>query len=363
MNLQEYYSHALVSRGFVPDLAQEVAILRLQKVLEEWVSYEAKKKNLLKKILSKLEVPRGLYLWGGVGRGKSFVMDSFFAVVPVKRKVRWHFHEFMRNVHRELDQLRGVENAVDVLAAKIAKEYQLICFDEFHVNDIADAMVLYNLLEALFKRGVSFVMTSNYAPETLYQDGLNRHRFLPAITLLKQKLDIMNMDGGTDYRCRAMESVSAYYTPLSLEVDIELTQTYVRLAGAALEESPVLEIEGRRIRALRRAGEVIWFDFATLCGGPRSQNDYLELVRCFHTVILSNVPRLSASMASEARRFTWLIDVFYDNKIKLIMSAEVPPEMLYVKGQLANEFHRTVSRIREMQTQEYMQLEKRNHDV
>jgi cell division protein ZapE len=279
--------------------------------------------------------------------------------VPVVRKTRVHFHEFMRDVHRQLDELKGVADPLIEVANRIAKKYRLICFDEFHVNDVADAMIMYNLLSRLFELGVSFVMTSNYDPDLLYPDGLHRDRMLPTIALLKEKMDVLNVDAGIDYRHRALEQVQAYYTPLGAASDKALRDAYAKVADTA-DEDPRVHIEQREIRALRRAGGVIWFDFATLCGGPRSQNDYLELSSQFHSVILSGVPRMSASMSSEARRFTWLIDVFYDHKVKLIMSAEGQPEELYQQGMMANEFHRTVSRMIEMQSREYMESERRS---
>ncbi|HEY4541537.1 MAG TPA: cell division protein ZapE, partial [Noviherbaspirillum sp.] len=257
-----------------------------------------------------------------------------------------------------LDELKGMADPLDEVARRIARKHRLICFDEFHVSDIADAMILYNLLKALFDNGVSFVMTSNYEPGALYPDGLHRDRILPAIALLKERMDVLNVDAGNDYRKRALEQVEAYHTPLGAEADRALRKAFAKLAETT-EEDPRVHIEAREIRALRRAGGAIWFDFATLCGGPRSQNDYLEIASRFHTVILSDVPRMSASMSSEARRFTWLIDVFYDHKIKLLMSAEVAPDELYTEGVLSNEFHRTVSRIIEMQSSEYMQAERR----
>jgi len=298
-------------------------------------------------------------MWGGVGRGKSFLMDSFYSVVPVVRKTRLHFHEFMRGVHRQLDELKGIADPLDEVARRVAKKYRLICFDEFHVSDVADAMILYNLLKALFDNKVSFVMTSNYHPDTLYPDGLHRDRLLPTIALLKERLDVLNVDAGTDYRKKAMQQVVAYHAPLGAQADRALRQAFAALAETA-DDDPRIHIEAREIKALRRAGGAIWFDFATLCGGPRSQNDYLELASRFHTVILSGVPRMSAAMSSEARRFTWLIDVFYDHKVKLLMSAEVQPEELYTEGVLSNEFHRTVSRIIEMQSLEYMEAERRS---
>jgi cell division protein ZapE len=245
-----------------------------------------------------------------------------------------------------------------IVAKKIARRYRLICFDEFHVSDIADAMILYHLLQALFDQGVSFVMTSNYAPDGLYPDGLHRDRMLPAIALLKDRLDVLNVDGGTDYRKRVMEQVSAYHIPPGTESDRALLQAFLDIAETT-EGDPKIRIESRDIRCVRRAGGVVWFDFSTLCGGPRSQNDYLEIANRFHTVILSNVPKMSAEMASEARRFTWLIDVLYDHRVKLLMSAAVAPDQLYTEGTLANEFHRTASRIIEMQSREYKESERR----
>ena len=358
MNVQEYYQHALTERGFKSDAAQQRAVDRLQQAYDDWVHYKAQRSSAFKRLINRPDVPRGVYMWGGVGRGKSFLMDSFYSVVPVVRKTRLHFHEFMRAVHGQLDELKGVADPLDEVAKRIARKYRLICFDEFHVSDIADAMILYNLLTALFNNGVSFVMTSNYEPSTLYPDGLHRDRMLPTIALLKEKLDVLNVDAGNDYRKRALEQVQAYYTPLNASSDHMLREAYAKVADTA-DESPIVHIENREIRALRRAGGVIWFDFATLCGGPRSQNDYLELATRFHTVILSGIPAMSAGHASEARRFTWLIDVFYDHKVKLIMSAEVAPEQLYTEGAMSNEFHRTVSRIIEMQSREYMLAERR----
>ena len=358
MNVTEFYQDALTKRGFQADAAQQLAVDRLQQSYDDWVLYKEKRSNRLTRIITRPEVPRGVYMWGGVGRGKSFLMDSFYSVVPLVRKTRVHFHEFMRAVHRQLDELKGVANPLDEVARRIAKKYRLICFDEFHVSDVADAMLLYNLLNALFENGVSFVMTSNYQPDTLYPDGLHRDRMLPTIALLKEKLDVLNVDSGNDYRKRALEQVEAYVTPLCAATDQRLREAFIRIAEVSDEDAHI-NIEGRDLRALRRAGSVIWFDFATLCGGPRSQNDYLEIASRFHTVILSSVPAMSAAMSSEARRFTWLIDVFYDNKVKLIMSAEVSPEQLYTQGTLSNEFHRTVSRIIEMQSREYMDADQR----
>lgn len=360
MNVSEFYEKMLQQRGFVADAAQQNAVARLQQTYDGWVEYKAQRRNLLLRLIRPPVVPRGIYMWGGVGRGKSFLMDSFYSVVPVKRKTRVHFHEFMRSVHRQLDEQKRVADPLDAVAANVVAKYRLICFDEFHVTDIADAMILYNLFKALFEHGVSFIITSNFEPEMLYPDGLHRDRILPAIALLKEKLDILQVDGGNDYRKRALTQVTAYHTPLGKQADDALQAAFERIAETA-DEDRIIHVEGRNIRSLRRAGGVIWFDFATLCGGPRSQNDYLEIASRFHTVILSDVPAMSAAMGSEARRFIWLVDVLYDHRIKLLISAAVAMDQLYVEGSQAMEFQRTVSRLIEMQSVEYMEAERR-HD-
>ncbi|GAB3626978.1 ATPase [Pandoraea terrae] len=362
MDVREYYQQELSTRGYRPDEAQERAVERLQRCYDQWAAYKAKRSNTLKKWLVHPDLPKGVYLWGGVGRGKSFLMDSFYAVVPIQRKTRLHFHEFMREVHHQLQALKGMPDPLDELAKRIAKRYRLICFDEFHVSDVADAMILHRLLSELFKNGVQFVMTSNYRPDTLYPDGLHRDRVLPAIALLEERLDVLNVDAGIDYRRRTLAQVQVYHHPLGNDANRALRGAFAELAEVP-DESPLLHIEQRELKALRRAGGVVWFDFHTLCGGPRSQNDYLELANRFHTVVLSDVPQMTPRMASEARRFTWLVDVFYDHKVKLLMSAAVPPEHLYPEGTLANEFARTVSRLVEMQSREYLETPRRIVDT
>ena len=358
MNVVEAYHEQLALRGYAADPAQWRAVERLQQMYDEFVEFKSQRSNALKKLINRPDVPRGIWLYGGVGRGKSFLMDCFYSVLPVIRKTRLHFHEFMRGVHRELDDLRGMADPLDEVARRVARRYRLICFDEFHVSDIADAMILERLMRALFANGVSFVMTSNYHPDQLYPEGLHRDRVLPAIEVIKENVDIIEIEAGVDYRLRSLERVRAYHTPLDAAASAALRQAFESLAEARADD-PGLRIEGREIRALRRAGGVVWFDFKTLCGGPRSQNDYLELASRFHTVVLSDIPRMSAAMASEARRFVWLIDVFYDQRVKLLMSAECPPQELYTAGAMANEFTRTVSRIAEMQTREYLEMPRR----
>ena len=358
MNVLERYTEQLAQRGYGEDPAQRAAVERLQRMHEEWVAYKARRSNRLKKLINRPAIPRGVWMWGGVGRGKSFLMDVFYETVPLVRKTRLHFHEFMRGVHRELRELKQVQDPLDEVARRIARRYRLICFDEFHVSDIADAMILERLLHGLFEHGVAFVMTSNYRPDDLYPDGLHRESILPAIALLKAHLDVVNVDAGIDYRRRTLASVPAYLVPSGPQADATLASTFGRLAESA-DEDPRMTIEGREVRATRRAGGVVWFDFATLCGGPRSQLDYLEIATRFHTVILSDVPRMSAAMSSEARRFTWLVDVLYDQKVKLLISAQCPAEELYTQGAMAHEFVRTVSRLVEMQSREYLEAPRR----
>ncbi|MBK6009092.1 AFG1 family ATPase [Ramlibacter ginsenosidimutans] len=362
MSVRDVYYDELKARGYDSDPAQLRGVNALDRCATEWSQYKGQRSNAIKKLINRPPIPRGVYLYGGVGRGKSFLMDCFFQAVPVVRKTRLHFHEFMREVHRELAELQGTVNPLDALGARIAKRYRLICFDEFHVADITDAMILHRLLVALFDNGVGFVTTSNFCPDDLYPNGLHRDRILPAIALLNEKLEVVNVDNGTDYRRRTMEQVKLYHTPLGPEADAEMDQAFTQLA-ASRDEDPVLQIEHREIRARRKAGGVVWFDFRTLCGGPRSQNDYLEIATQFHTVLLSDVPRMSVRNASEARRFTWLVDVLYDRRVKLILSAAVPPEALYTEGPLAHEFPRTVSRLAEMQSADFLALEHRTVDT
>lgn len=357
-SVREVYEAELLARGYVNDPAQLRAVDALERCASEWAEFKDQRSNTFKKLIHHPEIPRGVYMYGGVGRGKSFLMDCFFNAVPLNRKVRLHFHEFMREVHRELQDLQGTVNPLDELGMRMARRYKLICFDEFHVADITDALILHRLLDALFENGVGFVTTSNFKPDDLYPDGMHRDRILPAIELLKAHLEIVGVDNGTDYRRRTLEQAKLYHMPLGPVADAEMTETFDRLAESR-DEDPVLQIESRKILARRRAGGVVWFDFKTLCGGPRSQNDYLEIATQFHTVLLSDVPHMPVRMASEARRFTWLIDVLYDRRVKLILSAEMAPEDLYTEGPLVHEFPRTVSRLNEMQSKEFLALERR----
>ena len=362
MSVRLLYHAALAERGYRSDPAQLHAVAALERCENEWVEYKSRRSNPLTKLIARPPIPRGVYMHGGVGRGKSFLMDCFFNSVPLARKTRLHFHEFMREVHRELAELKGMVNPLHELGRRVARRYRLICFDEFHVADVTDAMILHRLLESLFEHRVGIVTTSNFRPDDLYPNGLHRDRILPAIELLKRQLEVVDVDNGTDYRRRTLEQVKLYHTPLGPEAEAEMAQAFERLAEAR-NESPDLHIEHRVLHARRRAGGVVWFDFKELCGGPRSQNDYLELATQFHTILVSGVPQMAPRHASEARRFTWLVDVMYDRRVKLIVSAAVTPELLYSDGPLAHEFPRTVSRLSEMQSAEFLALARRDVDT
>ncbi|HEV8096814.1 MAG TPA: cell division protein ZapE [Burkholderiales bacterium] len=355
------YREHLARRGFVSDSSQWRAVERLQRLYEEWTAYKARRNTALKRLLVKPPLPKGVYLWGAVGRGKSFLMDAFYLCVPLVRKRRVHFHHFMREIHRELDAVKGTEDPLAVVAQRTARRWRLVCFDEFHVSDIADAMILGRFLDRAMERGVQFVMTSNYHPDELYANGLQRERFLPAIELLKSRLDVLEVDNGTDYRRLKMERLKVYHAPLGEESERALQRIFAELADVEEEHHP-LDVEGRKIPYRKRAGGLVWFDFAVLCGSPRSAADYVDIARRFHTVLLSGVPRLSPVNADAARRFTWMVDVFYDVRVKLVLSAEAPPEELFTDGgdakTAAAEFARAVSRLHEMQSTTYLQAER-----
>ncbi|MFT4063633.1 cell division protein ZapE [Paraburkholderia sp.] len=358
MDVTENFRKLSRARSLVPDASQMAALGHLQRCHEGWRTYEAEIANPLRRLLTHPEPPKGIYLWGSVGRGKTLLMDCFYAVAPVTKKTRLHFHEFMHDVHLSLEDLRGQSDPLDALGRRLSSLYHLVCLDEFHVSDIADAMILYRLLSTLFENHVQIVATSNFFPEDLYPDGLNRDRFLPAIDLIKDKLEIVEVDGGVDYRERTMTRMKTYLFPLGDEAESGLEASFDALAGGP-DENPLLNIERREVRARRRANGVIWFDFETLCDGPRSQNDYLALAARFKTVMVSGVPRMTAQTEAAARRFTWLVDVLYDHNVKLIVSAAVAPDELYPGGPLAGEFARTVSRLKEMQSASYLQNARR----
>lgn len=358
----EGFNAALAARGIEADPAQLVAARRLQQFYDELLALKAARRSRLRKLLVNPELPRGVWFWGGVGRGKSFLMDCFFAAVPYRRKRRVHFHAFMREIHESLRAHRNQSDPLAQVAARIARETRLMCFDEFHVSDIADAMMLGRLMQALFDAGVVFCITSNYAPDGLYPNGLQRELFLPTIALLRRQLDVIEIDAGIDYRLRALEQAQVFIANDDAAAEAVIEQTFRKISGGPGHAQPV-DVLGRPLPVLHRAPGVIWFDFATLCGGPRSQNDYLWLANRHHTLFLSKVPRMGADMASEARRFTWLVDVLYDHRVKLIVGAACPAEELYTQGVQAGEFKRTVSRLIEMRSLEYLASPHRHEDA
>lgn len=356
------FNAALAARGIVADEAQQAAALRLQAFYDALLAFKAARRTKLRKLLVHPELPKGVWFWGEVGRGKSFLMDCFFDAVPYRRKRRVHFHAFMREIHERLQSLRHEADPLAKVAAQVAEETRLMCFDEFHVSDIADAMILARLMQALFDAGVLFCITSNYPPAGLYPNGLQRERLLPTIALLEARLDIIKIDAGIDYRLRALEQAPVYLLPADGDAATLLMRTFAQVAHGAGHARP-LEVLGREIPVAHRAPGVVWFDFATLCGGPRSQNDYLDLAHRFHTLFVSGVPRMGPEMANEARRFTWLVDVCYDHRVKLVLAAAVPADQLYVAGPQAHEFARTVSRLVEMRSHDYLASAHRRYET
>jgi cell division protein ZapE len=355
----ESYEAKLAERGYAPDDTQRAAAGRLQQLYTELLQFKVSRRSTLRKLLNPPKPPRGVYFWGGVGRGKSFLMDCFYEAVPYQRKRRVHFHAFMQQIHRDLEAFKGADDPLSKVAEQLAGEVRLLCFDEFHVSDIADAMILGRLLEALLGHGVVFVMTTNYPPDGLYPNGLQRSRFVPTIERIKAEFDVVVVDAGVDYRLRQLEKVDIFHQPSGAEADDKLRDAFGQMSGGVgdkTKKAGSLEILGRSIKYRRLGPGLVWFDFAELCGGPRSQNDYLEIARGFHTVLLSGIPAMTAGQASEARRFTWLVDVFYDHKVKLIATADAAPNDLYKAGTQSSEFFRTASRLVEMQSREYLAL-------
>ncbi|HBD11293.1 MAG TPA: cell division protein ZapE [Porticoccaceae bacterium] len=352
------YQHDLKQTGFVADDAQAAAVGKLQLLYERLLAPQTGRVNLFQRLLKNQRPPAvdGLYMWGGVGRGKTYLMDNFYESLPFEQKMRVHFHRFMKRVHRELRAVGGEKNPLDKIATLLADETRVICFDEFFVSDITDAMLLGTLMERLINHGVVLVATSNIEPDRLYENGLQRQRFVPAIDLIKRHCEVFNLDGGTDYRLRALTQASLYHWPLGDTAEQEMNDAFYRLVPAAEEvrKAVLIEVEGRDIPCRYVGEDVIWFDFEALCAGPRSQNDYIELAREFHAVLLSGVPPLGAHRDDEARRFINMVDEFYDRNVKVAISAEVSLENLYEGGRLEFEFQRTQSRLREMQSHEYL---------
>ncbi len=374
----EWYWKFSQSHDFESDPAQIAVLEQLERLHGEIEHYRQYRQGKINRLVTNFgggkKPPRGIYIWGSVGRGKSLMMDAFYHVSTLKRKRRVHFHEFMREIHVEMRKHAGEEDPLEPISTTIAKQLRLLCFDEFHVSDIADAMILGRLLEMLTSKGVVLVMTSNYQPDDLYPNGLQRSRFLPAIELLNRELDVVEIGGARDHRRRILESIPVYHTPITAMAENALARAFDAMSKATSVANGTLTIGGRPVLYQRRAKGVIWFQFDELCVKPRSQIDYLEIASHYHTVLISGIPQLHAkNRADVVRRFTWLVDVFYDQRVKLICSAEAMPELLVIDDRVQNaasaaasakskddasmmvsaEFGRTASRLREMQSREY----------
>lgn len=356
----DLYREDLQSGVLQPDAAQEAAVAQLQLLHEALCARWQERPGLLKRLRQSLwreqpEPLRGLYLWGGVGRGKTYLMDLFVRALPSERKLRLHFNRFMQRTHQQLAELQGHKNPLEEVARHLAESVDVLCFDEFFVTDIGDAMILGTLLEALFAEGVTLVATSNIEPERLYENGLQRARFLPAIALLRRHTQVLNVDGGIDYRLQSLDRAATYYHPLDAAAEQGMETLFRELTrGETVSTETRLEVQQRRLEVRALAGGVIWFDFQVLCGQGRGSADYIELARRFHTVFLSDVPTLGESRDDETRRFITLVDEFYDHGVKLILSADAPLETLYQGTHLAFAFERTRSRLLEMQTHDYL---------
>ncbi|MBP5790309.1 MAG: AFG1 family ATPase [Neisseriaceae bacterium] len=350
-----WYREASTQAGFIKDPAQEKAIHALDQLWHQLIDFKEKRNRFLGRSLRSPVSPRGLYFWGGVGRGKSFLMDAFYGCLPYIRKKRVHFHAFMSEIHQRLNHLKNQENPVMALSAQIANEVRVLCFDEFHISHIADAMILGRLLEGLFAHGVVLVMTSNYAPDALYPNGLNRHNFLPTIDLIKQQLTVLNVDGGNDYRMRTLSHADVYF-PVNEDGEKALSALFSRLTEGSKRLPEHIEILGRKIACLGQTNEAIWFDFEELFFTARSQEDYLRLAKKFRFIFISGIRPMTAAEQNEARRLTWFIDVLYDYRVKCCATISGSLNNLYTHGSFANEFVRTASRMQEMQSAEYLAL-------
>ncbi len=363
----ERYRLDLESAGFSHDHAQKDAVRQLQRVFDDLNEAPPRPDSAASGFLGRLRrrwrpadsrrMVKGLYLWGGVGRGKTYLVDTFFECLPIAHKKRIHFHRFMRKVHDELTSLKEQQDPLKIVGRRFADQWRVLCFDEFFVSDITDAMLLDGLLRAMFGHGVTMIATSNIHPENLYKDGLQRARFMPAIALLQAHMDVINVDGGVDYRLRNLEQAELYHSPLGARADGSLLETFERVAPESGHEGVQLEIEGREIETRRHADGVVWFDFQEICDGPRGTSDYIEIARCFHTVLVSNVPEMTWKHENQARRFLNMVDEFYDRNVKLVMSGETPLDRLYSGKKLQFEFGRALSRLKEMQSHDYLALE------
>lgn len=352
------YERLLQERQIAPDPSQGKAIDALETVHDALIAAGPRPRGWRRRLArlggNTLQPVKGIYLWGPVGRGKTFLMDLFFSSLPFADKRRQHFHRFMNDVHAQLGALNDQADPLEFVAEQLAMETRIICFDEFAVSDIGDAMILGNLFAGLFARGVTLVATSNVEPNDLYRDGLQRARFLPAMRLIEENTRLVHLGGPSDFRLRALERADVYQYPLGAPAEEKLATFFAAIGPDDSVTDADLEILGRKLTARREADGIVWFDFDAICDGPRSQSDYIEIARCYHTVLISDVPQLTHLMENQARRFIALVDEFYDRKVKLVLSAAVAPAHLYAGTQLRFEFQRTRSRLEEMQSHDYL---------
>jgi cell division protein ZapE len=355
LRIRQAWLHSLGREGHVRDAAQEEIVAMLEQIERQLLAADRRSSGLLARFRRKhSQAVRGLYIWGSVGRGKTFLMDLFFETLAIDAKKRIHFHRMMQDIHARLAVLGDVEDPLDRVAADIASETRVLCFDEFFVSDIGDAMILARLLNGLFEHDVTLITTSNTPPSELYRDGLQRNRFLPTIDLLNKHTQVINMDGDTDYRLRLLQQAGTYLTPDDQIAHDRLTRLFDESASSQIADDRLLEINGRDIRARRCARGIVWFDFDDICDGPRSQDDYIEIARWYPEVIISGVPKFDATLENQARRFIALVDEFYDRRVKLILSVACDVNMLYAGQRLDFEFDRTISRLIEMQSTDYL---------
>jgi cell division protein ZapE len=357
--LRQRYERDIAARHFQSDPAQLAALAQLEdlrgRLLATPPPSGARLPRWLSALLGQERTPvKGLYLWGGVGRGKTWLMDLFFASLPFTHARRRHFHRFMHDVHLQLAHLQHQPSPLDQIARAIARHTRVLCLDELYVADIADAMILGGLFEGLFQRGVTLVATSNVPPQDLYRDGLQRQRFLPVIALLARHLEVLHIGGASDYRLRQLIQADIYLPSDRPDTRARLEALFRRLADHDTQHSGNIEIEGRPIAVIRASAAVVWFDFSALCSGPRSQEDYIEIAREFSSVFVSDVPVLDSLHEDEARRFIALVDEFYDRNVNLIVSAAAAPAALYRGERLSALFARTASRLTEMQSEQYL---------
>ncbi|MCP5145776.1 MAG: cell division protein ZapE [Gammaproteobacteria bacterium] len=353
---QTAYQRLLQTPGFIADPAQAEVVDLLDRLHHDLLNATQPTGGFWRRWLgggTEVTPVRGLYLYGGVGRGKTLLVDLFFHSLPAGMGVRIHFHAFMRGIHRELRELKSLADPLTEVARHYRERCRVLCLDEFHVGDITDAMILGNLLRSLFERGVTVLATSNEAPESLYRDGLQRDRFLPAIALIREHMDVHLVESATDYRLRTLEQAEIFHVSDDAEV-AGLERYFTELAPDGDSVSHSVEIEGRPIPTVRHGDGIIWFEFDAICGGPRGAADYIEIARCYQTVMVSQIPVMDDMSNDAARRFITMIDEFYDRKVKLICSAAAEPAALYRGQRLAQPFARTASRLIEMQSREYL---------